>query len=91
MTIVCLSALGGLLIAAVIAYADNIIKGYAMSMSILVSTFISYFYLNDIVLDQLDLNFFNLFKYNLLFNFIINIFKIIHIWFIDDYYFIVFV
>jgi len=52
LSIVLLSALGGLLIAAVIAYADNIIKGFAVSISILLSTFISYFYLNDIVLDE---------------------------------------
>lgn len=52
LSIVFLSALGGLLIASVIAYADNIIKGFAVSISILFSTFISYVYLNDIILDE---------------------------------------
>ncbi len=52
LSIVFLSAIGGLLIASVIAYADNIIKGFAVSISILFSTFISYVYLNDIILDE---------------------------------------
>jgi UDP-sugar transporter A1/2/3 len=52
LSIVFLSALGGLLIASVIAYADNIIKGFAISISILLSTFISYVYLNDIIIDE---------------------------------------
>lgn len=40
-------ALGGLVIAAVIKYADNILKGFATSLSIILSTFISYFWLED--------------------------------------------
>ena len=40
-------ALGGLVIAAVIKYADNILKGFATSLSIILSTLISYFWLQD--------------------------------------------
>ncbi|KAL0966753.1 hypothetical protein UPYG_G00299720 [Umbra pygmaea] len=46
-TVVVLQALGGLVIAAVIKYADNILKGFATSLSIILSTLISYFWLND--------------------------------------------
>ncbi|XP_068995657.1 solute carrier family 35 member A3b isoform X2 [Embiotoca jacksoni] len=45
--VVVLQALGGLVIAVVIKYADNILKGFATSLSIIVSTLISYFLLND--------------------------------------------
>ncbi|KAF3858747.1 hypothetical protein F7725_011948, partial [Dissostichus mawsoni] len=46
-TVVALQALGGLVIAVVIKYADNILKGFATSLSIIVSTLISYFLLED--------------------------------------------
>ncbi|KAJ8374470.1 hypothetical protein SKAU_G00050500 [Synaphobranchus kaupii] len=46
-TVVALQALGGLVIAAVIKYADNILKGFATSLSIILSTFISFFWLED--------------------------------------------
>ncbi|KAM8890605.1 solute carrier family 35 member A3a isoform X1 [Synchiropus splendidus] len=46
-TVVALQALGGLVIAAVIKYADNILKGFATSLSIILSTVISYFWLED--------------------------------------------
>lgn len=46
-TVVALQALGGLVIAAVIKYADNILKGFATSLSIIMSTLISYFWLQD--------------------------------------------
>lgn len=46
-TVVVLQAVGGLVIAVVIKYADNILKGFATSVSIIVSTLISYFLLND--------------------------------------------
>ncbi|XP_067310289.1 solute carrier family 35 member A3b isoform X1 [Pseudorasbora parva] len=46
-TVVSLQALGGLVIAAVIKYADNILKGFATSISIILSTLISYFLLED--------------------------------------------
>lgn len=42
-----LQALGGLVVAAVIKYADNILKGFATSVSIILSTVISYFWLQD--------------------------------------------
>ncbi|XP_077440955.1 solute carrier family 35 member A3a [Vanacampus margaritifer] len=45
--VVTLQALGGLVIAAVIKYADNILKGFATSLSIILSTLISYFWLQD--------------------------------------------
>ncbi|XP_037354119.1 UDP-N-acetylglucosamine transporter [Talpa occidentalis] len=47
--VVILQALGGLVIAAVIKYADNILKGFATSLSIILSTLISYFWLQDFV------------------------------------------
>ncbi|XP_026231038.1 solute carrier family 35 member A3b isoform X2 [Anabas testudineus] len=46
-TVVVLQALGGLVVAVVIKYADNILKGFATSLSIIVSTLISYFLLDD--------------------------------------------
>ncbi|XP_035268024.1 UDP-N-acetylglucosamine transporter-like [Anguilla rostrata] len=46
-TVVALQALGGLVIAAVIKYADNILKGFATSLSIILSTLISFFWLED--------------------------------------------
>ncbi|KAK1786561.1 hypothetical protein P4O66_003012 [Electrophorus voltai] len=45
--VVLLQALGGLVIAAVIKYADNILKGFATSISIILSSLISYFWLED--------------------------------------------
>ncbi|XP_061654321.1 solute carrier family 35 member A3b isoform X2 [Phyllopteryx taeniolatus] len=45
--VIVLQALGGLVIAVVIKYADNILKGFATSLSIIVSTLISYFMLED--------------------------------------------
>ncbi|XP_032883835.1 UDP-N-acetylglucosamine transporter [Amblyraja radiata] len=47
--VVILQALGGLVIAAVIKYADNILKGFATSLSIILSTLISFFWLQDFV------------------------------------------
>ncbi|XP_034039860.1 UDP-N-acetylglucosamine transporter-like isoform X2 [Thalassophryne amazonica] len=45
--VVVLQAGGGLVIAIVIKYADNILKGFATSLSIIMSTLISYFLLED--------------------------------------------
>ena len=42
-----IKALGGLVIAAVIKYADNILKGFATSLSIILSSVCSYFLLRD--------------------------------------------
>ncbi|CAF0732032.1 unnamed protein product [Brachionus calyciflorus] len=48
-TVIALQALGGLVIAAVIKYADNILKGFATSLSIILSSVFSYFLLRDFV------------------------------------------
>ena len=40
-------ALGGLVVAAVIKFADNILKGFAAALSIVLSSVISYFFLSD--------------------------------------------
>ncbi|CAF1117253.1 unnamed protein product [Adineta steineri] len=45
--VIFLQAIGGLIIAIVIKYADNVIKGFATSLSILFSSVISYFVLHD--------------------------------------------
>ena len=45
-------ALGGLVIAAVIKYADNILKGFATSLSIILSSIVSYFLLQDFSPDK---------------------------------------
>ncbi|XP_065573626.1 UDP-N-acetylglucosamine transporter-like [Artemia franciscana] len=46
-TIVCVQAFGGLVIAATMKYADNILKGFATSISIILSSICSYLILND--------------------------------------------
>ncbi|RNA29522.1 UDP-N-acetylglucosamine transporter [Brachionus plicatilis] len=48
-TVIALQALGGLVIAAVIKYADNILKGFATSLSIILSSIFSYFILKDFI------------------------------------------
>jgi len=45
--VVLLQAMGGLLVAVVVKYADNILKGFATSLSILVSCVASYFVFNS--------------------------------------------
>lgn len=47
--VITLQALGGLVVAAVVKYADNILKGFATSVSIVLSSLVSYFILNDFV------------------------------------------
>lgn len=44
-----MQALGGLVVAAVMKYADNILKGFATSVSIVISSVVSYFFLSDFV------------------------------------------
>jgi solute carrier family 35 (UDP-sugar transporter), member A1/2/3 len=44
--VILLQALGGLVVAIVVKYADNILKGFAASFSIITSCIISYFYLD---------------------------------------------
>lgn len=45
--VVMLQALGGLVIAAVIKYADNILKGFANSLSIIASALLSWYFFGD--------------------------------------------
>lgn len=40
-------AFGGLVVAAVVKYADNILKGFATSVSIVVSSLVSFYFLGD--------------------------------------------
>ncbi|KAI6649045.1 UDP-N-acetylglucosamine transporter isoform X1 [Oopsacas minuta] len=47
--VVILQAFGGLVIAVVIKYADNILKGFATSISIVLSCLLSYFLLDDFI------------------------------------------
>ena len=44
--VILLQALGGLVVAVVVKYADNILKGFAASFSIITSCVISYFFLD---------------------------------------------
>ena len=50
--IIFLGAFGGLVIAAVMKYADNIVKGFATSISIIFSSIVSYAFLNDLVVNE---------------------------------------
>lgn len=45
--VISLQAFGGLVVAAVVKYADNILKGFATSVSIVVSSFVSFYFLDD--------------------------------------------
>eukprot|EP00795_Rhopilema_esculentum_P004721 gene4721-21018_t len=45
--VILLQAYGGLLVAAVVKYADNILKGFATSISIVLSSIISYYFIGD--------------------------------------------
>jgi UDP-sugar transporter A1/2/3 len=46
-SVVILQAIGGLIVALVMKYADNILKGFATSISIVLSTILSYYWLAD--------------------------------------------
>lgn len=46
-TIILVHSYGGFLVSGVMKYADNILKGYATSISIVLSTFLSYFFMDD--------------------------------------------
>lgn len=45
--VILLQAFGGLVVAMVVKYADNILKGFATSISIVLSTILSYYILGD--------------------------------------------
>ncbi|KXJ18975.1 UDP-N-acetylglucosamine transporter [Exaiptasia diaphana] len=45
--VIFLQAFGGLVVAAVVKYADNILKGFATSLSIILSSVVSYYLLQD--------------------------------------------
>jgi len=45
--VICSQGVGGLIIGAVVKYADNILKGFATSISIVVSSLLSYYILDD--------------------------------------------
>nr|AKN21637.1 slc35a-1 [Schmidtea mediterranea] len=47
--VIILQAIGGLVIAVVIKYADNILKGFATSISIILSSIFSYYILSDFI------------------------------------------
>ena len=48
LAVICLQAFGGLVVAATIKYADNILKGFATSVSIIVSGLVSWLLLDDL-------------------------------------------
>jgi len=48
-TIIILQSVGGLVVAATIKFADNILKGFATSISIIVSTILSWYVLDDLL------------------------------------------
>ena len=50
--LVCLNALGGLLVALVVKYADNILKGFATSLAIILSTIVSAAFLGFVLTVQ---------------------------------------
>eukprot|EP00731_Ephydatia_muelleri_P020420 Em0013g147a len=50
--VILLQALGGLVIAMVMKYADNILKGFAASISIVLSCLVSYVLLEDLTLSM---------------------------------------
>merc|ERR1719234_1296746 len=49
LAIIVLQSIGGLVVAATIKYTDNILKGFATSISIIVSTLVSWLVLEDLV------------------------------------------
>ena len=52
MLIICIAAVGGLVIAAVMKYADNIIKCYATAIAIVFGSLVSHFIYRDLNLNM---------------------------------------
>ena len=52
-TVIFVQAVGGLIVAFVIKYADNILKEFANSISILLISFVSYFFLKNFVPNEI--------------------------------------
>ncbi|XP_040581254.1 UDP-N-acetylglucosamine transporter [Lepeophtheirus salmonis] len=50
--IILIQGTGGLIVAAVVKYTDNIQKGFATSISIIISSLTSYFLLQDLVIEE---------------------------------------
>jgi UDP-sugar transporter A1/2/3 len=46
--VITLQAAGGLIVAVVVKYADNVMKGFATSISIIISAVISYILFHDV-------------------------------------------
>ena len=51
--VIFLQAAGGLIVAVVVKYADNIVKSFATSLSIILSAFISWYFFLDLELNYL--------------------------------------
>eukprot|EP01036_Dinobryon_divergens_P027924 gene27924-36785_t len=47
-SVIILQAAGGLIVAVVVKYADNVLKGFATSLSIIISSLVSLYFFNDI-------------------------------------------
>ncbi len=52
-SVILIQAIGGLIVAFVIKYADNILKEFANSISILLISFVSYFFLKNFVPNEI--------------------------------------
>lgn len=51
-SVILLQAAGGLIVAVVVKYADNVLKGFATSLSILISAFVSAYLFGDVDINQ---------------------------------------
>ena len=51
-SVILLQAAGGLIVAVVVKYADNVLKGFATSLSILISAFVSSYLFGDVDINQ---------------------------------------
>jgi solute carrier family 35 (UDP-sugar transporter), member A1/2/3 len=51
-SVIILQAAGGLIVAVVVKYADNVLKGFATSLSILISAFVSSYLFGDVDINK---------------------------------------